>query len=261
MTGSHFIVHFPLMHPELTPQEFLSLGLFLNPGLLKAQESYFTPDSLELDQEQALSFLEQCRQYGENFKRPSDIAHMVKLQEEDFYTGSKQSIQYELSTYDHRQKSGEHEKLELLQAQKYLLLNCALEERLMELGRIDNDLSRAWSSFDNSLGFDEDEERFQDMQRQSISPGINTGHWKKLMCAFAAFLPEDGYLLIHDDDLYLELEEYGASWKKQSPDKHSAFFFAEVNLVLYEAVLKTERIGCSSRISRPEIRLLAVTKK
>lgn len=217
MEGPLKIIHFPCMHEELILSELRPLGFFLNPGIMDPRDTLFTPEDLVLNKGQSRYFLDQCRQFGGQFKKASDIIHLGMSQMEDFYTGRTQSIQYELSTYGKRDEANEDHK-DLLQAQQYLLLNFALEERLLELTRIDADLSRSWSSLDQSLGIDDEDERFQDMARQSISPDISTVHWQQLLKAYTAFLPQEGFLLVHEESVNRELEEYGITWERHEPE-------------------------------------------
>jgi len=250
------IIHFPYMHEELILPELRPAGLFLNPGLMDDRDPFFTSQHLVLDKGQSQYFLEQCRQFGEQFRKVSDVTHMGMAQVEDFYTGSTQSIQYELSTYGNQETSRDSRQQDFLQAQQYLLLNFALEERLLELSRIDADLNRSWSSFDASLGIEDDEERFQNMERQPISPEISTEHWQELLKAYTAFMPSDGILLVHEESVCRELEEYGVYWESQAPDS----FFSGLNdyskLNVYFATLTLDKFNGNMRAFAREVKLL-----
>lgn len=256
MAGPPKIIHFPYMHEELILPGLRSMGLFLNPGIMDPRDPLFTPEDLVLDQGQSQYFLDQCRQFGEQFRKTSDMTHLGMAQMEDFYTGSTQSIQYELSTYGKNEASRDTRQEDLLQAQQYLLLNFALEERLLELNRIDADLSRSWSSFDESLGIDDEEERFQNMERQPIGADINTGHWQKLLKAYTAFLPPEGMLLIHEESVCRELEEYGVSWQKQDPGRFLPGLADGSGLDIYYAPLTLDKISIKKQAVPREVKLL-----
>ena len=250
------IIHFPYMHEELVLTGFRPMGLFLNPGIRDPLDSFFTPQDLVLDKARSSYFLEQCRQFGEQFKKTSDMTHLGMAQMEDFYTGSTQSIQYELSTYGKSDEAKQDHKEDLLQAQQYLLLNFALEERLLELGRIDADLGRAWSSFDESLGIDDDEERFQNMARQSISPEISIQHWQKLLQAYTPFLPPEGVLLLHEESVSQELQEYGLAWERQDPGHFFPGLADKKGLEVFYSTFTLDKISKNKQAPAREVKLL-----
>ena len=256
MAGPPSIIHFPYMHEELILPALRPVGFFLNPGIMESRDTFFTSQDLVLDKGQSRYFLEECRQFGEQFRKVSDMTHLGMVQMEDFYTGSTQSIQYELSTYGRPEQSGGTRQEELLQAQQYLLLNFALEERLLELNRIDADLSRSWSNFDESLGIEDDEERFQNMERQSISPEISTAHWQKLLKAYTAFLPPEGILLVNEESVCRELEEYGVSWQKQDSSRFFPDLADKSRLDIYHATLILDKIGGKMRSFAREVKML-----
>ncbi|EFI35663.1 hypothetical protein Dthio_PD3092 [Desulfonatronospira thiodismutans ASO3-1] len=256
MAGPPKIIHFPYMHEELVSPGLRPMGLFLNPGIKDPLDIFFTPQGLVLDKGLSEYFLEQCRQFGEQFKKTSDMTHLGMAQMEDFYTGSTQSIQYELSTYGKSDEAKEDHKEDLLQAQQYLLLNFALEERLLELGRIDADLSLSWSSFDESLGIDDEEEHFQNIARQSISPQISTDHWQKLLKAYTAFLPPQGILLVHEESVSQELQEYGIAWERHDPDHFFPGLADRKGLDFFCATLNLDKIDKKKQTFAREVKLL-----
>ncbi len=245
------IVHFPFMHKKFVDQKIRSLALFLNPGLISDDQS-FKPEHLALDPEMSKMFLEQSMQFGRQFRKPSDMAILGVLKE-DFYSGSTQSIQHELSTYGSHEETG-NEKQIFLQAQQFLLLEYALEERIIELQDIDENLRSTWSDFDKALGLDGDEEKFLNLDRETSLLKLNTNNWPALLWAYTVFLPENGMLLINHDLVMPELEEWGVENYKERPETYLSDF--PTDWTLYSALLKPEKFKSGGLVLKRDVKML-----
>ncbi len=251
MSPSPRIIHFPFMHKEFVDEKIRSLALFLNPGLAFDDQS-FNPEHLALDQKLSKTFLEQSMQFGRQFKKPSDMA-LAGVQKEDFYSGSMQSIQHELSTYGSN-KEAENQNQRYLQAQQFLLLEYALEERIIELQGIDENLRSTWSDFDKSLGLDEDEEKFLNLDRETSLFKLNTHNWPALLWAFTLFLPENGLLMVSHDLIFPELEEWGVEKHKEYPETYFSEF--PTDSTLYSALLKPEKLKSRGLVLKTDVKML-----
>ncbi len=248
------IIHFPFMHPEFVPSDVRKLAWFLNPGLEAGSEFCYTPEALVLDPKQAKSFLEYSQQFGEQFSRPSEIAYFGAQQMEDFYSHTALAIRSELSHYD-QQDLEKEDTQDYLQAQQLLLLDFSLEERIIELQGIDEELQQHWSQFDKDLGIDEEEERFWAPDREAIISRLEFAHMSKLLWAFGLYLPREGCLLVHEDEVCSELEELGVTWE---PEEFSSFFSLSLpNRKLYSARLDPARLKLKHNLS-DEIPILRV---
>jgi len=257
MPGSNRIIHFPFMHKEFVAPEIHSLGIFLDPGLNIQDSSYFQPERLILDPRQSRTFLEQCMQFGEQFKKPSDMAVLGVQKMEDFYSGTTQSIQFELSTYGRGEE--EHQDTKYLQAQKLLLLDYALEERILELQRINEDISLSWSRLNKALGTDEEEQKFWTVDREAVASRLDVISWPKLLWAFVLFASWDVFLLIHDDFVCQELEEWGAVWQEKDPRLYFPSFPSDAEL--YISVLGPEKLGSGGYALTRDVQLLRTAFK
>jgi len=217
------IIHFPIMLDDLLPESFRPLALFLNPGLHDQTEKSFCPDNLVLDQAKAKTFLTQSIQFGEQFRKPADMAYLGALRSNDFYSDTSLSLGWQISTYG-QDNSEIDARGEYLKAQQLLILEYIFEERTAELGPISTSLGSAWMELDSTLGIERGDEEFIALDRDYDFSVNTSANWKKLLCAFALFLPEDSFLLIHDRQIAEELEEAGVVWKKSGSEKYWSKF-------------------------------------
>lgn len=213
------IIHFPIMLEALVPEQMRPLARLLNPGLHEQSENLFTPDNLVLDSAGVKSFLSQSVQFGELFKKPSDMAYLGASGIDDFYSDTSLSLRWQVTTYD--QKNNEHDmRSDYLKAQQLSILEYVFEENMAELDSISTDIGSTWKELDSSLGIDRDDEEIIALDRDSdfrISASIN---WKRLLWAFSLFLPQNAHLLLHDQQIGDELEETGVVWEKSDPAEY-----------------------------------------
>lgn len=251
------IVHFPLMLEDLLPESFGPLALFLNPGTHDSAEKFYRPEKLVLDPGGVRTFLSQSVQFGEQFKKPSDMAYLGARKSEDFYSDTSLSLRWQISTYG-REDNAQDADLEYLRAQQLLLLEYTFEERMADLRSLSAGLGASWKELDSSLGIDREHEEFEALDR-IIDLGINTSaNWQKLLWAFALFVPDDAFLLLEERTIARELEEAGVSWEK-APYENYWHEFPSGHEV-YKGVLETgNKQAYPGRISR-DINFLTVNK-
>ncbi len=213
------IIHFPIMLMDLLPESFRPLALFLNPGLYEQTENSFNPGKLILDPAGAKNFLSQSIQFGEQFRKPADMAYLGALKTNDFYSDTSLSLRWQISTYgqdNHEQEVAN----DYLKAQQLLILECIYEERMAELDSISLNLGTVWEELDSTLGIDREDGQFTTLDRESNFTMNTSANWKKLLWAFALFLPQASYLLLRDHQIADELEEAGVVWKESSPEQY-----------------------------------------
>ncbi len=212
------IVHFPAMVSNLIPEPAGSLARFLNPGLYnKTNEKCFHPENLVLDTAEAKSFLSQSIQFGEQFRKPSDMAYFGVQKVNDFYSDTSLSLGWQISTYGQEESASEVDS-ERLKAQQLLILEYVFEEKMAELESMNRSLGHAWDAFDSSLGIEREDEDFAVVDRGPVFTMDTSANWKKLLWAFELFLPSNACLLLHGHNIGRELEDAGAVWEKTSPD-------------------------------------------
>ncbi|MFP4236963.1 MAG: hypothetical protein ACLFRQ_05470 [Desulfonatronovibrio sp.] len=211
------IVSFPIMIRDLLPKVFQDCVCLLNPGLHEQTENHFLPQGLPLDLTGAKAFLSQSLQFGEQFKKPSDMAYFGTEKINDFYSDTSMALGWQISTYGSRD-TGQDVDEDRLRAQQMLILEYVFQERMAELNSINASLGSAWKDFDSSLGIEGEDREFADLDRNSISVTASVTNWKKLIWAFTCVLPGDACLFIFDQQTAGELEECGVVWEKSVVD-------------------------------------------
>jgi len=254
--NNDLIIHFPIMLEALVPEYLRPLARLLNPGLHEQSENRFSPDNLVLDSAGVKSFLSQSVQFGEQFKKPSDMAYLGASGIDDFYSDTSLSLRWQITTYD--QKKKEHDPgSDYLKAQQLLILEYVFEEKMAELNSISTDIGSTWKELDSSLGIDRDDEEIIALDRDSdfsISASIN---WKRLLWAFSLFLPQNAFLLLYDRQIADELEETGVVWVKSDPAEYWDNFPLPGDL--YKGTLQAGQIkGYLGRIKK-DVRFLKIT--
>lgn len=207
-------VYFPRLHPELAPD--LPDGVvFLDPGLEPASQDggeagRLRPASLPVGEAEARMYLTQALNFGEMFKSKGEIAHYGVAGLEDFYTGSTMSVLSDLSDKDKGVRPDTETPLRR-KAQALLILNAAVESRILEIRNIDAQLKAQLEKFETSLGLDEDNETLPGLSMMSMSEaaapiGAESFEelrlpWKLLLEAYFTLLDPAIPLLTADPDL------------------------------------------------------------
>ncbi|WP_028574503.1 hypothetical protein [Desulfonatronovibrio hydrogenovorans] len=236
MNKDSLIIHFPFMHEDFVSEQLRSLALFLNPGLVEDTPNAFRPERLVLSPKEANFFLNQSIQFGEQFKKPSDMAYLGVKNNDDFYSDTSLALRWQISTYD-QDKNHTQPSQELLQAQQMLILEYVFEERVADLRLLDRDLGETWKKFDQDLGIEREDGDFAYIDRDPVSGLSTSADWKKLLWAFAMLLPRSVFLLVHDPETASELEEAGLSWREvDHRDYYNPF---PAGLQLFSGVLKS----------------------
>jgi len=216
------LLSFPNLHPELWAARPLDGLRFFDPGLTeKAVEGGYRPGDLPLDAKAATALINDCINFGEQFKDPSEMAYFGAHTADDFYEGSPNSIRAQLERQfaDGQGGKEERERQEARsKAQFILLLAWFLEERLMELDNLEKGVRNSWKAMDRTIGVDDDDrldERVVGLgSAQSHTGGVSDGQsiplpWKRVIEALPAFIPEDSVLVCADNDIIEAWEEQG----------------------------------------------------
>lgn len=243
------LLAFPYMHPELFTGATVPGIRFLDPGMLdEPSEKMFRPDGLPMDKKTATALINDCINFGEQFKDPAEMAYFGAMTTEEFYEGSSLSIQSQLTQRFNDGVGGkeEREKKEAAaRAQFVLLLAWFFEERMLEVASIEKGVRNSWKSMDETIGVD-DEDRVDEgilnhATTESHTGGVSDGQsiqlpWKRTVEALPAFVPQDTVLVCTDKDII-------AAWD----DLEIAFSAADAKLGLPEgaqaATLPAWRFG------------------
>jgi len=216
------LLSFPNLHPELWPGTPVKGLKFFDPGLAAEPfETGFRPDGLPLDPKTAAALINDCINFGRQFKNPSEMAWFGAQTADDFYEGSSMSIQSQLTrTFDDGMgtKAEREMKDARAKAQFVLLLAWFFEERMLELDGLEKGVKNAWKGMDQTLGVDEDD-RLNDRvvslgSAESHTGGASDGQaipfpWKRVVEALPGFIPEGTVLVCADPEIVAAWEEQG----------------------------------------------------
>lgn len=208
------LLSFPHLHPELWTGSPLEGLTFFDPGLNEASfDEAFRPENLPLDPKTATALINDCINFGEQFKDPGEMAYFGAVTTDDFYEGSSMSIQAQLTRqFDDGQgsKQEREEKEARSKAQFILLLAWFFEERIIELDGLEKGIKDSWKSMDNTLGVDDEDrinERVVDLgNAQSHTGGVSDGQtipfpWQRVIEALPAFIPEGSMLICSNREI------------------------------------------------------------
>ncbi|MBT8763008.1 hypothetical protein KFV02_03585 [Desulfohalobiaceae bacterium Ax17] len=254
--SDNILIHFPYMHKEFVSEILQNKALFLNPGLeLTDEDNYFLPSSLVLTPREAKAYINECLKFGEQFKKPSDMAYFGLKGIDDFYTDTTLAIKSELIGAGDKKK--DERLFEAKKAQMLLLLGYALEERIIELLQIDDKLKNSWQKFEQLLGVEKDDDIWAKTTFSTpIASQVNLG-WEKLLYPFALFLPENGKLMVVDRQVQEALAEMGVNWEKKDLDIEGSPLKVS-GLNVFEGVLKKEKLDQKGKFLYNDLKLLAL---
>lgn len=215
------LLSFPHMHPALSATAVEGIRFF-DPGLgEEGDERFFRPESLPMDQRTAKSLINDCINFGEQFKDPGEMAYFGAVSADDFYEGSSMSIQAQLTRQfdDGKGTKDERERKEAAsRAQFILLLAWSFEEKMMELASIEDGVKKSWKSMDQTLGVDDEDrldERVLDLgNRESHTGGVSDGQnvrlpWARIIEALPAFVPQDTVYVCTDKEIIESWDDMG----------------------------------------------------
>jgi len=221
------LLAFPYMHPELWSGADLDGLTFFDPGLTDEPAPHaYRPEGLPLDPKTAGALINDCINFGEQFKDPAEMAYFGAVTAADFYEGSSMSIQAQLSRQfdDGRGAKQEREAREAAsKAQFVLLLAWAFEVRILELAGLEEGIRNGWKDMDRTIGVgDEDslgERETALSETLSHTGGTSDGQevrlpWQRVIEALPAFVPEDTVLVCADPEIFEVWEEFGIDFEQ-----------------------------------------------
>ncbi len=215
------LLSFPYMHRELVADKNVSGLRFFDPGMQNEPvEDGFRPENMPLDAKTAKALINDCINFGEQFKDPSEMAYFGAMTTDEFYEGSSMSIQAQLARqFDDGQGSKQERELKEAKsrAQFVLLLGWFFEERMVELAGLEKGIKDSWKSMDTTLGM-EDEDRIEGRVAQlgaveSHTAGVSDGlaiplPWKRIVEALPAFISEDTVLVCTDAEIIATWDDW-----------------------------------------------------
>ena len=202
---------------------------FFDPGLAAEPfEGGFRPDGLPLDPKTATALINDCINFGQQFKDPAEMAWFGAQTADDFYEGSSMSIQAQLTRQFSDIQGAEEEREQneaRSKAQFILLLAWFLEERMMEVAGLEQGVKDSWKSMDQTLGV-EDDDRLDGRvvtlgTAESHTGGASDGQavpfpWKRVAEALPGFIPADSILVCADPEIIAAWEERDIAFHRRA---------------------------------------------
>lgn len=211
------LVFFPCMHAEFVPESFRNTARFLNPGINREQPGTFTPEGYILDPKQAGLSLNQFYGFGEQFTNPKDMEYYAVKGFEDFYSETTMAIKSELTGGGRTEEDKQKEKC--LQMQLMLLLGFALEERILDMARLEEKTAQVRKKFEHSLGLEDEDREFDLFPRSDPAGYLNQSmKWERLFPSFAYFLPPEMPLLLWDGRIIREIKSRALNSEPEQAD-------------------------------------------
>lgn len=215
------LLSFPHMHPELFSTKLDGVRFF-DPGMAEeGGEVYFKPEGLPMDKKIATALINDCINFGEQFKDPSEMAYFGAVTADDFYEGSSMSIQAQLTRQFEDSQGGKEErelKEAASRAQFILLLAWFFEEKMIELASIEDGVKQSWKSIDKTLGVEDEDkldERVLDLgNRESHTGGVSDEQnvqlpWQRIIEALPGFVTDDTVLVCTDPEILTVWDDVG----------------------------------------------------
>lgn len=207
------LLSFPYMHADLVGEDVPGMSFF-DPGMSdEPMDNGFRPEDLPLDPKSSRALINDCINFGEQFKDPSEMAYFGAQTADDFYEGSSMSIQAQLSRSFDDGKGTKQERDERdvqSRAQFVLLLGYFFEERMIELAGLEKGIKDSWKTMDTTIGVD-DEDR---LDQQVVHHGVVQSHtagvsdeqqiplpWKRIVESLPVFIPENAILVCSDQEI------------------------------------------------------------
>ncbi|GAB6886898.1 hypothetical protein JCM13304A_03960 [Desulfothermus okinawensis JCM 13304] len=214
-------IFFPTLHHELVGDKILKEVTLVNPGLFEEDEqrscNYFRPRKFPLKTKEAQKYIKDFLMYGDFFENPREIKQSFLLQLIGKDSEKPSSIKSSI-----KKGMGHTEKIDyFLIAQLTLLLQWTLEEKVLELQKLDRELARDLQQLKHSLGEDVSLDYLQS-KTQTTDPRsqINTllPYDKILPCFF--LIIEKNHILITDvQDLYEMWIDFGIEFSIVDDDR------------------------------------------
>jgi len=219
-------IFFPTLHMELIDEKILKQVTLIDPGLLEEKSSklnYYRPKQFPLNAKEAKQYLRDFLTYGDFFENPKEIKQNFIMQIFKADTEKPTNLKSLI-------KKGywETEKVDyFLIAQLTLLLQWTMEERILELQKIDSEIEQDLLHLKETIGDNITLNNFQNTSNRShLLSQLNTLlPYEKLLPWFFLILDNEWVLITDVDDLYEMWVDFGIK-----------FTLVEDKIELYQAM-------------------------
>ncbi len=210
-------IYFPILHPELVGRRDIDKLVFIDPGMGKGLRDpiYYCPEKFPLDENECKKYINELLIYGDFFKDPKEIQHNFLIQ---MLNKDRENISNIKSMI---KKSGiaSYEPDFYLLAQITLLLLWVLEERIIELERIDMELQKDLVRLKKALDQDfEDNSKIE--TNTSLNEIFNLLPYERLLPWFFLVMHEGDVLVTESLDLFDRWLDFGLNFELLQEDKN-----------------------------------------
>jgi len=204
------LIYFPQLHEELVEKK-VEGALIFDPGIDRkdADEiSVFRPENLPVEPQVCKRMVDDFISYGESLGDMFKFIVNPQSNDKDQFGERTSAIHTELAARISPEAEDKSDEEARIQNQVVLALCYAYEEKHLELGSLEQNLTDKWAGFGESLGLDvEDEDERKAMALGGLManlPGIGGGDiqlpWQKVLEGFALLLPDNSVLVTSDVD-------------------------------------------------------------
>ena len=214
-------IFFPTLHIELMDPKILKHVTLIDPGIphIKSPESsfYYKPKEFPLNTKEANQYLRDFLTYGDFFENPKEIKHHFIMQLFNIDTEKPSALKGLIK----KDKKNAQETDYYLVAQLTLLLLWTMEEKMLELQKIDfeieENLQKLKETIGDSLVIDNVEDK---SKRSHLLSQINTLlPYEKLLPWFFLIINKDDILITNVQDLYEMWVDFGIKFSLVEDNK------------------------------------------
>jgi|GEM_PF-1568472 hypothetical protein len=215
---TEMMIHFPWLHPRLSPGHLPERVVFLDPGMALASDlPRWSPPGLPLSETEVRQHLRGYLEFAKRFPKTSDMQAYQAAGLENFYTDTTMDIRSRLTDQEPAAKSTDLDRRR--QAQLFLALALYREEQFVALGEQEERFEHARESFAQVLGLDDDESFAEfGVSDEALFPRAAVElPWKTLLPPMLLFLPSGAGFFVSDADVARELAALDLEWTSGEP--------------------------------------------
>ncbi len=220
-------IYFPLLHKEFIDEKILSMVILIDPGIGgKKDPIFFTPPQFPLTPKEAKKYTEELLRYGEFFKDPKEIQQNFLLQLFERDTEKPSQIKSHIKKINTSPKETNYPLI----AQTTLLLEWTMEEKIIELEKIEREIGEDMKKLKEILG-DSSVTEAANTKEIFVKYHIDTLLPYEKLLPWFFFIMEEGDVLFTDiKELYERWTEFGISFSNtdniyRAQDKGWKFIF------------------------------------
>ena len=166
---------------------------------------------MPLQEREALRYVQESLDFGEQFNSSRELAYFSGGGLEDFYAHTSQSIRSQFKRRQASSEAGAEQVHPALQGQMLLLLMWTLEKKIIEYNALNKHVLDMDQAVHENLGLeDSDDDRM--LSLHSEPPGLKYDgrpHWSKVLPWFLFWMEEGDELFVVEREIIAEWKENG----------------------------------------------------